>query len=84
MMEELKRYRRKVSLRLGRAMRAGKLDEEIRRSNAEADRIWKAALAEIRRQDATATRRSRKASACTSPVPKRTRSAARAPKRKRA
>lgn len=82
MMEELKRYRRRESRRLGRIMRAGKLDEEIRRSNAEADRIWKEAKAQIHREDAEARRRSRKSSACTMPAPKRARGTARAPKRK--
>lgn len=83
-MEDLKRYRRLVSRRLGRAEREGRLGAELKRMNDEADRIWRDALAEIRREDAAARRRTRASATRRVAGAKRPAATSRAPKRKRA
>jgi len=57
MMDELKRYRRKSSLRLWKAYLEGELDEEFRRINRESMRMYREEIRAIDREDQAAPRK---------------------------
>lgn len=83
MMEDLKAYRRNLSLRAMKAEREGRGDEFWRKLFRDAEKWYQAQVAEIRRQDAARKRRGRRVSARKIASPAKTKIPVRAPGRRK-